>query len=384
MRGFSLVEMVVAIGLTLAVLGAVFTMLDPVHGAFATEPEKADMHQRLRVAADAIGRHLIAAGAGSNLHTPNAPVAHAFASVLPFRQGGSADDTPGVYRADTITIISVPATAAQTTLAADLMPGDLTVRLAPESTCAPGTNLCDFKEDLMLLVFDDTGNYDLFEVAAVADAASEVTLASRPADSAATTYRAGSRVVEARVDTYYLKTAVASQVTQLMHSDGTTNGDAPVVDHVVGLSFEYYGEPAPPALVGRRATYGPAPPDFAVAPTAYPAGENCTFTADGETRVYFPRLGALNATGTLVKLTAAQLTDGPWCPDVFNANRWDADLLRIRKVAATIRVQSADAALRGPAGALFANPGTSRGGARWAADQEIRLEITPRNLNGGR
>jgi hypothetical protein len=80
----------------------------------------------------------------------------------------------------------------------------------------------------------------------------------------------------------------------------------------------------------------------------------------------------------------AQLTDGPWCPDAMNPNRWDADLLRIRKIAVTLRVESAVEALRGPAGTLFVHGGTSRGGHRFAPDQEVRFQVSPRNLNLGR
>jgi hypothetical protein len=43
-------------------------------------------------------------------------------------------------------------------------------------------------------------------------------------------------------------------------------------------------------------------------------------------------------------------------------------------------VQAAIAALRGPAGALFANAGTSTGGGMWAPDLEIRFQVAPRNL----
>ena len=86
----------------------------------------------------------------------------------------------------------------------------------------------------------------------------------------------------------------------------------------------------------------------------------------------------------LVKLTAAQLKDGPWCPTAASVNRWDADLLRVRKIGVTLRVQAANAALRGPAGTLFARGGTSRGGDRFVPDQEIHFEISPRNLNLGR
>jgi hypothetical protein len=86
----------------------------------------------------------------------------------------------------------------------------------------------------------------------------------------------------------------------------------------------------------------------------------------------------------LVKLSATQLTDGPFCPDNANANRWDADLLRIRKIGVTLRVQTAVAALRGPAGVLFTRGGTSRGGTKWVPDQELHFDISPRNLNLGR
>ena len=64
-----------------------------------------------------------------------------------------------------------------------------------------------------------------------------------------------------------------------------------------------------------------------------------------------------------------QLTDGPWCPGVANAggaalsNRYDADMLRVRRVSVTIRVQVAAEALRGtnPTGqTLFVHPGTAR------------------------
>ena len=85
--------------------------------------------------------------------------------------------------------------------------------------------------------------------------------------------------------------------------------------------------------------------------------------------------------GLIVPLTAGELTDGPWRPDAANANRWDADLLRIRKVGVTLRVEAALGALRGPAGVLFSNGGSSRSANRWAPDQEIRFQVSPRNMN---
>ena len=127
-------------------------------------------------------------------------------------------------------------------------------------------------------------------------------------------------------------------------------------------------------------TYGPKPSAVAVAP--WGAFENCLFSAGAIPAPKLPVLGA--GTQALVALTAAHLTDGPFCPNDTNANRWDADLLRIRKVGVTLRVQTAVAALRGPAGVLFTRGGTSSGGVKWVPDQELHFDISPRNLNLGR
>lgn len=384
-RGFSLLEAVIATGLTMVVVASVFAMMHPAQGAFATEPEVADVQQRIRVAVDTLTRDLTMAGAGAYIGGHTGPLIHYFAPVLPFRQGVSGDDAVGTVRTDTITIIFVPSTSAQTTLGADLMPAELTLQAAVEPGCPVGTNLCGFTAGMTVVVYDDTGNFDAFTIATVTDSAAQLRLTARPADSSTTIYKTGSKVVEARVHTYYLKTDIASQTFQLMHYDGSANAGVPVVDHVVGLAFDYYGEPRAPSLTtAGHTSYGPAPPALGITTTAYPAGENCAFQVEDASGRQVSRLPALNATLALTQLTAAQLADGPWCPDETNANRWDADLLRIRKVGVTIRVEAALAALRGPAGVLFTNGGSSRAANRWAPDQEIRFQVSPRNMNLGR
>jgi hypothetical protein len=100
--------------------------------------------------------------------------------------------------------------------------------------------------------------------------------------------------------------------------------------------------------------------------------------------VQVPRLPSLAATTGEVELTQAMLTDGPWCPDPTFDNRYDADLLRIRRVVVTLRVQAAVASLRGPAGVLFTRGGTSTSSQRYVPDQEIKFSVTPRNMTLGR
>lgn len=379
-RGVSLIELIIAMAVTLAIGAAMFAVTRAATRAFASEPDTADMQQRLRVAAGAIGRDLTMAGAGSYLGGQAVPLVYALPPVLPFRQGAASDDPPGTFRSDLITLLYVPATPAQTTLRADVLPDTLTFPVERQLTCAAGVNLCGFAAGMTLLVHDDSGNYDNFTAAAVSDVSAEIVVASRPQDSSATTYKAGSRVVEAQLHTYYLKTDPVTQITQLLHYDGSTNPAVPVVDHVVGLRFDYYGEPRPPAMTSSGTTYGAPPPPIGVRTTAYPTGESCLFSVNADSGLQIPRLESLGADDALVPLTASRLTDGPWCPDEANANRWDADLLRIRAVAVTLRVQAAIAALRGPAGALFANAGTSTGGGMWAPDLEIRFQVAPRNL----
>jgi hypothetical protein len=114
----------------------------------------------------------------------------------------------------------------------------------------------------------------------------------------------------------------------------------------------------------------------------WPAGENCVFTVvDG---VHVPRVGVMVPdAGSLAVLQPPMLTDGPWCPDAMSPWRFDADLLRVRRMRVTFRVQVGATALRGPAGVLFTHGGTADVG-RWIPDQEIELDVAPRNLNSGR
>jgi hypothetical protein len=187
-----------------------------------------------------------------------------------------------------------------------------------------------------------------------------------------------ARIAAATSRTYYLKSDPPTDTFQLVEYSNDGSADAPVVDHVVGLGFQYFGDPDPPTIrqpltnpLGPWTTYGPKPPA---------SGDNCVFVGNG-TPIPRPALAVLGPGSALVPLSAAMLTDGPWCPDAANPNRFDADLLRIRRIVVTLRVESAAASLRGPAGPLFANPGTSPGGYGLVPDHEIGFDITPRNLN---
>ena len=150
MRGFTIIEVVVAMALVLAITAGVFTAVQTSPSAVLVQSEMADIQQRVRVGVDAIMRDAINA-----------------TEVRPCRWGGSSEDPPGTFRSDAVTF----ATAAATT-------------------------------------------------------------------------------------TYWHRVDASSDTYQLAQWSGGTSNDVPVIDHVVGLEFTYFGDDAVPlidaGLVGLR------------------------------------------------------------------------------------------------------------------------------------
>jgi hypothetical protein len=301
-----------------------------------------------------------------------------------------------------------------------------------------GDPACGFSSNEHAMVYDDNANWDLFTVGTATDIGCPnppcgiFTTASVTHTPAALnfTYFPTAQVAGIQVNTYYLNHAT----NKLMHSDGFTATDDVVLDDVVNLRFDYFGEADPPQILveptmqnityfgvpgGAWTTYGPMPPlqgvqgvgcnpaapgtapNCAAGPTAFPeyaAGENCVFHINNGTGKHFPALPELNdAPGTAAAAGAGELVplndgtinpntmfnDGPWCGHAASPNRFDADLLRIRKVRVTLRLQSPVTALRGPASSLFTNGGTAMA-PKWVPDQEIRFDVMLNNFSFSR
>jgi hypothetical protein len=313
------------------------------------------------------------------------PLHHALAPVMPYRAFGTGSDAArgNYFRPDAISVLLVPWTASQTTLSMPMAAGALSISTENPATCpvATTTQICGLAAGDQVIVFDRTGGWDVFSVDRI-DGDAAMTLKGLAPTRA---YAAGSNVTEAMAITYALKADPASGAFQLVRADGSDPAQ-PLLDHVVKLEFRYFGVASPPRVLDDsemtpQASYGPAPPPFDESVPGWPAGENCTFAVvDGH---HESRLTTLGAAGSLVEMPAALLTDGPWCPDAGARNRFDADLLRVRRVRFILRVQTALASLRGPAGLLFTHGGLSRAASRRVPDVEIQFDVTPRNLNLG-
>lgn len=383
-RGFTITEMMIAVGIMMAVTGAIFSILNPAQGTFQAQPEVSDMQQRLRVGVDTLKKDLVMAGAGAYQGATTGALYYNFAPIMPYKLGGNVENP----LSDAISMIYVPTTPAVTSITQAMPPNSAEIKVADMAQCTGKNNqLCGFKTGMRLLIYDSKGHWDMFTVTNVQDAAGHLQHKGQDLNYA---FQSDSAVAQAMTQTYYLKSDAATNTYQLMYFDGYET-DVPVVDNVVKLEFSYFGDPIPPQLLPKACftaeckggtTYGPKPPGLGISNDPWPDGENCAFTVNGG--VYEPRLATLAAANTQVSLPLASFADGPWCPSEDSPDRFDADLLRIRKVRVKLRVQAALASLRGPAGTLFMKGGNASTAERFIPDQEIQFDVTPRNMNLGR
>jgi hypothetical protein len=398
-QGFSAVEMLISTAIMMVITGSVFGLMNPAHGTFKSQPEVSDMQQRMRIGVDTLQKDILMAGAGAYSGARVGTLGNFMATIVPDREGNVTPDPPGTFKcttnfcdaldaSDSLTVMYVPPTSAQTTIANAMPSNSSEIKVKSQPGCPNNDPLCGFKVGMQVMIFDETGTYDAFSITNVQ--APSLHLQHKGVDFAKS-YDSTASIAQIATYTYWLKTDTVAESYQLMRYDGFET-DLPVAENVVGLAFEYFGEPAAPAILkaltdpkGPWTNYGPKPPVVGVdPPDAWGPGENCLFEVVGGKQVPRSTMPNLGPGGQLVKLGKAKLTDGPWCPDGTTGNRYDADLLRVRKVKVTMRVQVGPKSLRGPAGTLFLRAGTSRGAYGFVPDHEISFEVTPRNLNFGR
>ncbi|MGE0705089.1 MAG: PilW family protein, partial [Vicinamibacterales bacterium] len=270
-RGFSVVELLVASALTIGVAAVVFSAVASSESTFAVQTEAADLQQRLRVAETALRLDLEMAGAGPTIGPQAGSLHRALAAVLPYAIG-SAPATP---RGDAITLIAVPPTFAQTTLAQPLAAGSNTAVVQMDPGCPLGSEACGLTAGMSVAVFDGTGAFDLFRVRGVSGLS--VTLEASGIRSARA-HPPGSVIAEIQVHTFL--TEMDAGVDRLVRRTGIGGPGVPVADHVVGLEFALFGDPEPPRVVAGASerpetTYGLRPPPGTEQLPSHLPGEYC-------------------------------------------------------------------------------------------------------------
>lgn len=347
--GFTLVELLVTMALALTVFFVVFLFLS-LHVTLArTQPDVADVQQRGRVAADILSRDLADAGAWADRGGIMRGLSCCVPVLQPRRIGTRFADPPGTARDDVLTIVRLSAGATPGRLRDPIGAGVLA--LENGAGCVPSRPVCGLREGDAAIVFDTKGHHDFFLLGAPGADSAPV----QPRQGGAA-YPFGAGALAGGVDTrtYYFDAAAR----QLRQYDGHLS-DVPVVDDVVSVRFEYWGTAGVPERT--RAEDGT---------------ETCWFDAAGQ-----PRFGRpLSPPGSPnVSLPIEVFRDGPWCG--ADDNRFDADLLRVRHVRATVRVAAAADTARGT-GADFLVAGRANSALRLVPDVEVTVDVAPRILTG--
>ncbi len=322
---------------------------------FRSQPEMADLQQRLRVAVDTISSDLLRAGSGLSVGEGVGPLAGFVPAIRPARRGLRRPDPELASLTDRIAILSIESTPIQSRLVEDLGSPYATLRLDTGRPGCPAGGACGFSKGMRALIFDIGAvgrGYDLFTV----------TRAGRggvshgpPNPPLSRRYRRDvTWVAQAVQRTYYHDAATG----RLMRYDGHLS-DLPLIDGVAGFEVTLFADPDPRSVL-------PPPPGEA----------SCLYDAGTPP---FPLLADLGGTAPR-PLTAAQLTDGPVCG--IAPNRFDGDLLRVRRVRVTITLRVASESLRGPDGDATATG--QLGGRAFVRDHAVTFDVSPRAALAGR
>lgn len=301
--GFTLVELLLAAALLCVVAGVLFRLVIVAQAAVVSQGALADVQQRLRVAAAALQDDLLMAGAGPSQGPVRGPLTAVLPAVRPSRTGERNPDPEIFFASDRITLLYVPESASQSALSADVAGPGAPLVLDPGWPGCPQDGSCGFSPGDRALVFDPSGS-GAYDIFTVQSAVGG--LVTRPAGSSwSHAYPRGSPVVAVTQRVYYLDRRTSSL---MVYDGGQSSG--PLIDHVVDVRFSYYAGPAS----------GP--------------------------------------------LAAAELTGEPVTG--VAPNRFDADLLRVRRVRVAITVESP-----------VVIPGLNGRQRR-----RITFDVTPRNLGG--
>src|SRR5262249_41354362 len=155
--GFSLLELLVAMGIVLTVVASTLTLVNRSQLNFGNEGEAIDIQQRLRVAVHTLRQHILVAGAGSNRGVRSGRLDSYFATLLPSRQGALNADPAGTFKRDTLSVMYVPgAVASQSTIGQPMVAQSGWVSINLDAGCPPDP-ACGFVPGMDLVVYDDSG-----------------------------------------------------------------------------------------------------------------------------------------------------------------------------------------------------------------------------------
>lgn len=221
-RGFTLVELLVAVTIALLLAGALAQAMPAARAAFERVPAQLDLHQRGRIAIETLTQALRAA--------------ERVVVAGPDENGGYAQLTaviPAASPAQGVLSVDQGAPGAAITLHVDL--------------CPSLADLCGFTAGTVAMISDRDGHFDVFIVAAVNSAERRLT-ADRVLSRA---YPAGSIVLEVEEHTFGLDVQPDESYSLIRVT--AAGAVQPIVDFIPALAFTFDGH-----VVGVQLTVEPA------------------------------------------------------------------------------------------------------------------------------
>jgi prepilin-type N-terminal cleavage/methylation domain-containing protein len=207
--GFTVIELLIALAITLLIAGALAQSVAPAHAAFDRVPAELDLQQRGRTAIDVLSQ--------------------ALRSAMPIGELNESGDA-----LNALTIVAPIVNGAQGILAADQSAPGATITLSP-SPCPNVQDVCGFSAGATALITDAGGHSDVFVVASTSAGLRTLT----PNHGLSQPYPAGAAVVEIAQSTFSL----AGQADGSASLIRTTAAGAvqPVIDFVSDLWFTVTG-----------------------------------------------------------------------------------------------------------------------------------------------
>jgi prepilin-type N-terminal cleavage/methylation domain-containing protein len=224
-RGFSLVELLVALTICAVVTASVAIVVPPARAAFERTPAGIELQQRARTTVDVMTQVLRVAGADAVVAEEFGTLSGVVPAVIPY----DADNG----RFTRLKVIASRAHGAQGVLDQHQAGGHGALSLASPG-CPSLEAVCGFMRDTTALIADGSGRFDVF-IVADADATTNRLTASRSFSAA---YPAGSFVIEA--DTYMLQLDAQPDGSRSLVRVTAAGAVQPIADRVRDLNFTLY------------------------------------------------------------------------------------------------------------------------------------------------
>lgn len=231
-QGFSLIELVVVLGIVMSIGAVAAHQVPPARVAFDRVPAELDLQQRGRTAIDVLSQELRSAGRNVAATTGLGQLS----ALLPAVSVSDAEGAGGVFR--TITVIAPVVAGAQGILEADQ--GSTAAPLVLATSACPNLNdVCGFAPGTTAMIVGGDGIHDLFEVAATNAGARWLS----PNRALSRAYPAGSVIFEADKHTFRLAEHLNGSTSLIRET--AAGAVQPIVDFVSELSFVVQGEEVP-------------------------------------------------------------------------------------------------------------------------------------------